>query len=137
MLTLLEHLISPLVFFEVNVVLSFVSPYFMLQSCLLILSFDCSFCLTAWYLYFLLFYLNIQIWFIMFKPMKSLYFNVNRNFFFGQMLSSCFVFNKSVNSLSEKTICTQLGFKHLYILDVFDFKYFYWCGHWKLIVSFE
>jgi len=30
MLTLLEHLILPLVFIEVHVVLSFVSPYFLL-----------------------------------------------------------------------------------------------------------
>jgi len=30
MLTLPEHLLSPLVFIEVHVVLSFVSPYFML-----------------------------------------------------------------------------------------------------------
>jgi len=45
MLTLPEHLIS----MEVHVVLSFVSLYFMLQSCLLMVS-----CLTAWYLYFLL-----------------------------------------------------------------------------------
>jgi len=30
MLTLPEHLISPLVFIEVHVVLSFVSPYFIL-----------------------------------------------------------------------------------------------------------
>jgi len=30
MLTILEHLVSPLVFIDVHVVLSFVSPYFML-----------------------------------------------------------------------------------------------------------
>jgi len=57
-LILPEHLISPLVFVEVHVVLSFVSPYFMLYSCLLDFSFDCSFCLTAWYLYFLLYVLS-------------------------------------------------------------------------------
>jgi len=58
MLTLPEHLISPLVFIEVHVVLSFVSPYFMWLSCLL--SFDCSFCLIAWYLYFLLLYCPLE-----------------------------------------------------------------------------
>jgi len=54
MLTLPEHLISPLVFIEVHVVLSSVSPYFMWYISLVfwILSFDCSFCLIAWYLYF-------------------------------------------------------------------------------------
>jgi len=35
MLTRPEHLISPLVFIAVHVFLSFVSPYFMLLSCLL------------------------------------------------------------------------------------------------------
>jgi len=35
MLTLPVHLMSPLVFIEVHVVLSFLSPYFMLESCLL------------------------------------------------------------------------------------------------------
>jgi len=35
MLTLSEHLISPLVFIEVHVVLSFVSPYVVLWSCLM------------------------------------------------------------------------------------------------------
>jgi len=35
MLTVQEHLISPLVFIEVHVVLSFVSPYSMLLSCLM------------------------------------------------------------------------------------------------------
>jgi len=50
-------LISPLVFTEVHVVLSFVS----LISCnchvFWILSFDCSFCLIAWYIYLYIFYL--------------------------------------------------------------------------------
>jgi len=47
MITLPEHLISPLVFIEVHVVLSFVSPCFIFWSCLLdfefllFLSFDC------------------------------------------------------------------------------------------------
>jgi len=57
MLAIPEHLISPMVFIEVHVVLSFVSTYFMLYSCLLHLSFDCSFCLIAWHLYFLLYIL--------------------------------------------------------------------------------
>jgi len=34
------------------------SPYFMLYSCLLIFSFDYSFCLTAMYLYLLLYVLS-------------------------------------------------------------------------------
>jgi len=54
-----EHLISPLVFIEVHFVLSFVSPYYyviVLSFVFCLLSFDCSFCLTAWYLY--MFYLS-------------------------------------------------------------------------------
>jgi len=45
MLNLPEHLIPRLVFKEVHVVLSFVSPYFIFW----ILSFDCSSGLIAWY----------------------------------------------------------------------------------------
>jgi len=43
MLTLSEHLISPLVFIVVYVNLLLVSPYFL----------DFEFCLIAWYLYIL------------------------------------------------------------------------------------
>jgi len=50
-----EHLISPLVFTEVHVVLSL--KLCLLISCysldFLILSFDCFICLIAWYLYLL------------------------------------------------------------------------------------
>jgi len=49
MLTLPEHLNSPLVFIEVHVVLSFVSPY--LSLVFWILRVDCFCSLIAWYLY--------------------------------------------------------------------------------------
>jgi len=54
MLTLPKDLISPLVFIEIHGVLSFVSRYFIYSLVFWILSSDCSFCLIAWYLYFLL-----------------------------------------------------------------------------------
>jgi len=46
-LTLPEHLISPQVFIEVHVVSLFH---------VIVLSFGCSFCLTAWYLYICYFF---------------------------------------------------------------------------------
>jgi len=58
MLTIPEHLISPLGFIKVHVVLSFVSPYFMLLSCLfLILTFDCS--LRGVSIFFTFYWFNI------------------------------------------------------------------------------
>jgi len=56
MLTLPEQLISPLVFIEFHVVLAFCFYLFHASLFFCILSFDCSFCLIAWYLYFLLFF---------------------------------------------------------------------------------